>query len=181
MKLARALFSLILIVSGKVFAIKGGYSGGGSDYHQIGYGTAWYIGTKEIPYCIDKTANFGFTVNELQQNFELAVETWKRYIQDRKIQMDLPQENRLNLNFRFTGVCKGNENMRLYFGSEPAEVLEAKKKFEKPYGFAIRESYDLSTGMGKGFIWFAAPGSVFPLAGSTGFPNWSKPFHCHPV
>lgn len=179
MKVAHALTSLALIVSGQAFADAGGYSGGGGDYHQIGFGTAWYIGTKEIQYCIEKTSSFGFTVNELQQNFESAAETWKQYIQDRRIQMDLPQENRLNLNLRYVGKCKGNEDLRLYFGSEPAEVIEAKKKFEKPYAFAIRESYDLPTGMGKGFIWFATPGSVFPLAGDTGFPNWLKPYTLH--
>lgn len=179
MKVAHALVGFALTMSAQAYSHAGGYSGGGGDYHQIGTGTAWYIGTKEIQYCIDKSANFGFTANELQQNFESAAETWKRYIQEKRIQMDLPQENRLNLNLRYAGICKGNEDLRLYFGSEPAEVIEAKKKFEKPYAFAIRESYDLSTGMGKGFIWFATPGSVFPLAGDTGFPNWSKPYTLH--
>ena len=179
MKLAYALLGLTLIGSGKVFSVTGGYSGGGGDIHQIGFGTAWYTGTKEIQYCIEVTTKFGFSAVELQQNFESAAETWKRYILDRRIQTELPQVNRLNLNLRYVGTCKGHEALRLYFGSEPTEVIEAKKKFEKPYALAIRESYDLPTGMGKGFIWFAMPGSVFPLGGDTGFPNWTKPYTLH--
>lgn len=179
MKLAFVFAGLVLNLSGQVFSAAGGYSGGGGDYHQMGYGTAWYIGTKEIQYCIQKDSNFGFSTAELQKNFESAAQTWKKYILNRKIQTQLPLENRLNLNFLYVGDCKGSEDLRLYFGVETNEVIKSKKKFEKPYAFAIRESYDLAAGMGKGFIWFAAPGSVFPKAGDTGFPNWTKPYTLH--
>lgn len=178
MKAASILLVFAFAISTQAFAV-GGYSGGGSDYHEIGTGTAWFIGTKEIPYCIQKSDNFGLSTTEIQQNFDSAVQTWTRYIQDRKIQTTLPREHQLNLNFRYVGACQGTELVRLYFGLEPKEVLEAKKKFEKPYAFAIRESYDLAAGMGKGFIWFAQTGSLFPKAGTTGFPNWTQPYTLH--
>lgn len=172
-------FILIWAFAAQVYAHSGGYSGGGGDHQDIGTGTAWYIGNKKISYCIEKSANFGVGTVDLQQTFEKAAATWRQYILQRHIQMDLPPEHRLNLNFQYQGACQGSENLRLYFGVDSPEVVEAKKKYQKPYALSYRESYDVATGMGKGFIWLAQTGSLFPLAGDTGFPNWTKPFTVH--
>lgn len=169
------LVSLILLCTSSL-ARQGGYSGGGGDYHSIDSGAAWFIGTQQITYCIEASNDFGLTTNEIQQSFENAVGTWKQYIRDRRIHASEPEERRLNLNFSYSAACSGQENLRIYLGVEPNEVLQAKKKFEKPYAFAIRESYDLTTGMAKGFMWFAKSGSLFPGAYAGGFPNWKNPY-----
>ena len=179
MKLKSLIFGMIISLSLQSFSREGGYSGGGGDHRHMGSDSAWFLGTQEIQYCIQRSPKFVKSEAEINSNFISAVQTWKKYIQDRKVHSDVSQEIQLNLNYRFTGNCQGTEDLRLIFGIETAEVQKAKKQFQNPYSFAIRESYDVKNKMGKGFIWFDNEGALFPLAGDVGFPNWSKPYTLH--
>jgi len=161
-------------------ASAGGYSGGGADSHEIGYGAAWFTGKSQISYCIEKSNDFGLSLDEIQKDFDSAAKIWRDYILDRGIQKSYnPAQPELNLNFQYTGRCKGGENLRLYFGVDTPEVVRQKKRYENPYAFVSRESYDLSSGMGKGFAWFAKTGGLYRDAGPVGFPNWTRPYTLH--
>lgn len=165
----------LIISTPTLAASQGGYSGGGGDLHEMNTNAAWFLGQTPITYCIQRSEKFVLAVPEIQKNFEASVTLWKSYIRDRKIHAQEPQDRRLNLNFQYSGACTGTENLKIYLGVENSAVTTAKKKFEKPYAFAIRESYDLDKKMGKGFMWFAEAASIYPKGGS-GFPNWHDPY-----
>jgi hypothetical protein len=167
--------SIGLSIFNPAFAASGGYSGGGGDLHEVGVDSAWYLGQGPVTYCIERSDKFIYSIPEIQKTFEAAANLWKSYIQDRRIHFNEPLDHRLNLNFQYSGACTGLENLRIYLGVENSAVAAAKKKFERPYAFAIRESYDLDKKMGKGFMWFAETASIYPNGGS-GFPNWHDPY-----
>ncbi len=173
-KRTQLIFLMAFSISNLAYA--GGYSGGGADLHLSTLDTAWFLGSKPISYCIEVSTDFGRTREDAQRDFEGAVETWRKYVEQRKIHTSMPNDRNLNLNFQFHGACSGGEQVRLYFGVNTPAVLSAKKKFYKPYAFAIRETYDPQIGFGSGFIWVARSGSLVDSAGTAKFPDWSRTF-----
>lgn len=153
-------------------AFAGGMTSSGGDTHKWGDESAWFLGTTPISYCVDIGPGQKITEAQVLADFRSVVETWKAYYLEREPSLH-PAEHKLNFNFVLER-CQPTTRLKIYVGVDNDETRKAKALFENPFAFAYRSGYDLTSGMGQGFIWFAAdPHRDFAI------PDWSTPYVFH--
>lgn len=155
-----------------VILLAGGGENGGGDFQDEDYGATWFLGEKPIRYCMEVAPDFGTSVTEIAKTIDNAFETWKNYIEERKIHHKLSKTEQPSVHRVFMPKCDGSEDLKFYFGSMNPQLQNIKSHYKNPAGFAHRSSYDRESGRGKGLIWIAPPGSVIP---SKKVPDWTKP------
>jgi hypothetical protein len=144
-------------------AFAGNEMGNGSDYLFPDDGAAWFLGeTKAVSYCIDVASGFPVTANEIDPLIQSAVAQWKQYAVDKKaIRAPLLSKDPGKIAFQFTRQnCAASTDLTFYFGVENERIRTLKERYSRPIAFAARESYDATTGWGKGFVWFALEAAV---------------------
>lgn len=150
--------------------------GGGGDNLTLEDGAAWfYSSAKTISVCTETAAQFGLSAEKTTAEVEKALNTWKEYIQRKKVFSHLDPKVQLTTSFHIESKCNGKEDLKIYFGISNQEVEEAKKKYLQPTAFAQRTSFDHSSMWGRGFIWIANTKSVQLEPFVAGFPDWEKP------
>lgn len=150
----------------------GGMTSSGGDNKNLAWESAWFLGEAPVSYCIEVAPTEKLTADQAKRDFESVVTTWKKYFIERTSGRD--KQYFLNFNFQFES-CRPTTLLKLYVGGDNAEITKAKALYQNPYSIAYRSEYDMKSAMGKGFIWFAPKGSVFP----NGFPDWSLPYTFH--
>lgn len=154
----------------------GGMTSSGGDYKAMDWESAWFLGATPISYCIEIAPTEKLSLAQARNDFESVVKTWQHYRADRRRFQTAGQE--LNFNYKYE-TCASSTQLKIYVGVENEETKRGKSLYQNPYAFSYRSSYDRDAGLGQGFIWLAASGSLFPLAGQNGFPNWSAPSTFH--
>lgn len=163
----------------------GNDQGNGSDNVDFTTPTAWFLGDKEVRYCIDIGSDFGLSRSEALKEIEGAFEVWKKYIISKNINEEILKYNdvreRVNAprikdlkglftRSKYVGICSNAHDLAFYLGVDGDGVTEAKRKYSNPWSFAMQRKYDPVLRWGNGFIWVAKEGHVFP---NLGLPNWS--------
>ena len=166
--------SLLALLSLPIsFAFAGaGSSGGGADLQDYSKSAAWYLGTKPIQYCIQVSSNFGLSENDLRTEVEKTFQTWRTYVQVKKVNQGRPAQDAIVMNLSYQTKCDANTDLRFYFGVDAPEVLKAREGFDNPLAFGYHDGYDYDQGWTKGsaFVWFANSHTVFP---AESFPDWT--------
>lgn len=139
------------------------------DSKDIGYQSAWFLGTRQVRYCYRLAPGFGLSASQVEHYIQAAVKNWRDYIEELKIHAQ-QAEYRPALIYHVLKSCDGSEDISFYLGIQNAEVNDAKTAFMNPTAFAQKTFYDLKKGWGKGFIWVAGPNTVYPKAN---FPDWT--------
>ena len=171
-------FVLIFFIASSVYA--GGITSTGGDDLLASDGSAWFLGTKPIRYCIQKAPDFGPSDDEVREVVSSVFRKWKDYVllkgintpasfenqQSRMPELDYDQynnpsdvvagkaaEKKLALETSFLPTCDNTVDLRFILGLETPEIQLAKKDFSHPIAFANRTVYDAEIGWGKGYIW----------------------------
>ena len=160
------LFALFIVFQSSIVFAFLHETGNGEDRLPMDFGSAWFVGSSQITYCIESTHDFGISKERAATEVRSVIEKWKKYTSDRKVHSKSDM-HKLNFNYKYTIDCEGSESLTIYLGVENPRVLKAKKRFYNPTAFAHREFYDSKIGMGKGFIWLSQPNPNHP-------PGWSK-------
>ncbi len=157
--------SLLALVLGSPVAKAGGAEGsGGSDYFRPL--RAWFLSldsSKRIQGCYEVAPNFGVSEQELHGMVLQAFKTWGQYIERKQISSHLaPNSMRIISALDLTPVCDGNEDLKVYFGTDDMKVVKAKVQYYKPFGFVeLNSDEQPQKHWSPGFIWIANNGSVF--------------------
>lgn len=143
-----------------VFA-NGGIGSGGGDLKSAEENSAWFTGNRTVVFCSHVAPDFGYSEGRLSELIIKSVETWKDYSLTKLTLAKRPIEFRTPFEYFAADKTQNNPNpdcdLTFYFGEENPEVREAMRQYLNPLSFAQRTSYDVSTGWGKGFIWFRNP------------------------
>lgn len=142
--------------------------GTGSDNVEIDYQSAWFLVPNQVRYCLSIDPKFSKYEKDIPELVANALVDWRTVI-EANVNTDHSSLQALNLSTQFQQVtqCDDSTDLTFYFGGDHKRVMTQRVKFRNPTAFAYRESYDLHTLRGKGFIWIAANGDV-----GTSFPNW---------
>ncbi len=154
----------------------GGMTSSGGDTKSMDWESAWFLGATPISYCIEIAPTEKLSLTQAKADFESVVKTWKSYRIDR-MRRETPGKE-LNFNFQFE-TCSAATQLKIYVGVTNAEINRGKILYQNPYAFSYRTTFDRTSGLGQGYIWLAPSGSVYPLGGVNGFPNWSGPATFH--
>jgi hypothetical protein len=149
----------------------GGMDSGGGDLFSADQGAAWFLGDREVKYCLEVSSDFGESPANLKDLVEGSFQQWFTYLNERSTKSGVSTEGLpIAQKRRLLRTCDGTQDLSFYFGVTSAEIEKAKARFSSPVAFAHRIAYDLDQGWGSGFIWIARNGGV-----STRFPDWSRP------
>ena len=191
-KLIRGLLLILILLASTEFygaghpsgGKKGGDSSGGTDLVDQSDGSAWFLGTQAINYCVVTSNDFGISNDAAKASLTKALQIWKKYILTNRLgyavgTSPIPGEKpsveflvpkTLALKY-VEQACDGKEDLKFYFGGTNPEIETAKLKRVNPTGFVSRSSYDLNNTWSKGFLWIAPGFSVEP---ENRFPDWNK-------
>jgi hypothetical protein len=154
----------------------GSSSAGGADDFRVS--SAFFLGraslSTPLTTCYEAADDFGIPAPELGVMVREAFEQWATYIEQKKLTL-VPSSTRIRMRMELRAGCRGDENLKVYFGTEQEEVLRYRSQFTKPFGFAqLTQEYQTTTWPeteGKGFVWIAPTGWVDPVAR---IPSWSS-------
>jgi hypothetical protein len=75
-------------------------------------------------------------------------------------------------------ACQGNEDLTFKLGTLDTQDRAEISKHVRPASFALRQSYDIKKGWGKGFIWVAPIGFLneSDQSGETQYPDWRRSY-----
>jgi hypothetical protein len=144
-----------LVAFGTQVYAEGGNSSGGGDRPPPETGSAWFLGTRSVRYCLDVSADFGLTRAEAQIAVSGAISVWQEYLSSAHVLDGIPPEMHIDLNFVAIGRCDGSQDLEFLLGVSNERVETARTAYFNPGFFVQRESYDLQKGWGKGFVWVA--------------------------
>ncbi len=163
-----------------VHAAAGTESSGGTEFYQPT--GAWFKSLnadRKIRTCVLISDDFGVErqgSDGAQATLQLAFKKWGDYLLEKRIQK-FPVNN-INDGYFFNtelemldtcGAGEQTEDLRVYLGFKDEQVLAAKSKFTKPYGFVSLSSNSSSHHKWQqGFIYIATPSEIAPA------PAWSK-------
>ena len=169
---------LIIIFFSSLSYAQGTSGSGGNDLVPDGAYDAWFTGNGTIRYCIEMSPKFGTELSFAEMQIEQAFLTWQDYIIRKKVNERTYYDGSPALIAIVSAKmerCDGTEDLHFYLGSENEQVTNEKKRYFNPDGLAKRESYDLKTGWGKGFIWIASAGTISKEYESPGsYPVWTS-------
>lgn len=118
----------------------------------------WFLGKGLINTCVISSKDYFLPKGVLMDHVGRALARWRTYVDAKQVIKSWPKDKPfLNFDFKISATCKGNEDVKFYFGTGDAAVQEIQKKFTNPSALSHLESYDQKTGRGKGFIWINHP------------------------
>jgi len=101
------------------FAYAGHERGNGLDFNVLSEHTVWFSGTEAVPYCIEIENDLEISEGFVREQFINALRTWQNYASERVA------NPHIQINFNLVELlsgCDGSENLRIVFGSAPAEL-----------------------------------------------------------
>src|SRR5688572_20614482 len=141
--------------------------GGGGDTSPLAH-SAWFAdGGKPVSYCVQVSKDFGVDEIEAKKIIVKVMQKWESYLSHKKI------NHKIVLKYDDPVPCDGNQELAFYLGVRNPEVEKYIVSYNNPAAFSERTDYKIWKKRGKGFIWLAASGKVFPGK----FPKWAKPGH----
>ena len=101
-----------------------------------------------------------------------SFQKWETYLREKKLTFG-PETILIHTKTDLRPACKGDEDLKFYFGTEDEAVKNARAKFSHPFGFSelTTPGDALQPEWGRGFIWIAGNNSVFP---KENIPTWSS-------
>ena len=159
-------------------ASAGNEMGNGVDPKSPDSGAAWFLGDRSIRYCYEAAANFGVQSDAIEHELDATVRQWNDYIEAKHLRPRQGAALTLDTNFSRQSACDGKEDLKFYFGVSSPAIVAAKitEGLINPLAFAHREAYDQVRGWGRGFIWVASSGAVYPP-----YPQWERPSALHGI
>ncbi len=104
---------------------------------------------------------------------ERSLKRWQDYFQIKKI-VPKPSDNTPNVNFKFSGKCKGDEALVIHLGTGPIfgglQDLKAVQRLNYPAAYINKTHMTRDLKWGKGYVRLVASNYY-----GNGFPDWSKP------
>src|SRR4051812_32613636 len=91
-----------------VFA--GGVSGGGGDLPAPGTGSAWFLGSGSVHYCVSIAPDFGIDETLARAQIASALEKWTKYIDAKQVNSHRDARYHLSTRFEFKPACNGTED-----------------------------------------------------------------------
>lgn len=154
------LFLLVAVASVIGMGIYGNEHGSGGDSKPPEYGSAWFLGSdKTIKVCTESSTEFYLKKEEIDQAIVDGFDIWAKYFVDKKLPIQFSYNTKKETPtflYQILAACDGTEDLKIYLGINTDEVEKAKLEFVNPLAFSHRSTYDMVTGWGKGFIWFAS-------------------------
>ena len=165
------LAALGIIFSPSGLDARGGVDiGNGGDRLPAHYDTGWFIGSERtIEICIDSADNFPISKELIANSISQSFAKWIDYIEEKGVyqksfiyESEEDTETASALKFaskiKIALLCRGTEDLTFYFGRTNTEIERNLRRYTDPISFVARQSYNLRTGWGKGFVWINATG-----------------------
>lgn len=166
--------ALIFEVSAKPAKKGGGSSSIGADTYDGRLQTGWFYGSKPITTCYNSLSSFGVNQKDLQSLIQRSLKRWQDYFR-RQVYLDQKRtELSPNLNFKFHGKCKGDEDLVFYFGAGPIfgniQDLKSIQTLKAPMAYVNKTHMRRDLKWSKGYIRFINHGEY-----GENYPDWKKP------
>jgi len=154
----------------------GGSSSIGADSYDARLYTAWFYGKDPIKTCYNSLGSFGVSNKVVETAILRSLQTWKDYFKNKVLLSDAKNtdaDTLANLNFRFSGKCKGNEDLVLFFGAGPifgnVQDLKMVQTLQSPLAYVNKTHMRRNLKWSKGYIRFISHGEY-----GEDFPNWKN-------
>lgn len=118
----------------------------------------WFIGNKEVSYCVVKTDQFSQKVEDAVLEVKSAFREWEKTIVSFKqrpmqIRLEDGKRKKLSTSFVYASDCNEQVDLTVYLGGKPAEVEEIIKGHSRYVSIARQTEFNTATGRAKGIIW----------------------------
>lgn len=167
----------LILETASAFSKRGGGSSSiGADGHDVRLYTAWFYGTRPIVTCYNALKDFGLSNREIEAAIKRSIQTWKDYFKKKVFRNEAANrsDSLPNVNFKFHGKCKGDEDLVLFFGAGPIfgniQDLKAAQTLQSPLAYANKTHMRRDLKWSKGYIRFLKHGEY-----GENFPNWKNP------
>lgn len=152
----------------------GGWTGTGGNFH-LHESNIWYMGNKEIPYCIGRANDYPLSEIELTRLVNQSFSQWKQFfnhygmlnkninVNNGKFSVQFPDFKNRSINFNFKKVectldAKGEiqeikNGLVFLFGVSNSVVLKNQSTAHTQLGVSLRKLYDHKNYVSTGFIW----------------------------
>lgn len=151
---------------------KGSSSSIGTDAIDVRVQSAWFYGNDPIVTCYQRLETFGIKDGEAVKSIERSLARWRDYFSKKKIAPKVTEQTP-NLNFKFIGKCKGDENLVIHLGTGPIfgglQDLKAVQRLNYPAAYINKTHMTRDLKWGKGYIRLVAANYY-----GNNFPDWSK-------
>ncbi len=152
---------------------KGSSSSIGTDAIDARVQTAWFYGQAPVKTCYQRLETFGVSERESVKVIERSLARWREYFAFKKI-VPSPTVETPNFNFKFSGKCKGDEDLVLHLGTGPIfgglQDLKAVQRLNYPAAYINKTHMTRDMKWSKGYLRLVAGGYY-----GNSFPDWSKP------
>jgi hypothetical protein len=150
---------LLLLLAPAIARAEGGMTSGdlgeSASKDKSEFPQPWFVGEKEVTYCIDRGDDFSASLDEAREDIGTAVGDWGQTLSQIP-QAPLPGKGKIASRYREV-PCGEEHELTFYLGKQPPEVVEAlaKEKYA-PAALSHVTGYDPGTGRARGFVWLAA-------------------------
>lgn len=160
-----------LIFSTNSWSGANGWSGNGGDT-RLQSDNIWNLGAKPVHYCIEKSDEYPFSTNELNELVEESFKDWVQFL--KKYQLDQNKvlaktrfqqvigleegiPNKISTNYVRKEKCQAKTDIKFLFGKKNQVIQDHQNHgdLELNYGLAIRPGYNHESFRNGGYIWIA--------------------------
>jgi len=137
----------------------GGIDSGGGSIPNATDGAAWFLEESENPKtidaCLDLASNFGMSKKEVEATIDWAFKEWSDYVVKKNVNSNAVRPAQTPKDFRPAtklnlSSCTSNTDLRFVIGKDPNAQFKVSRN---QLGLAHRDSYDLNSLWGKGYVW----------------------------
>lgn len=128
---------------------------------------------QKITLCYELSPKFGVPAGEIEADLRSAFSEWAAYIEAKDLHYAVwtGSAGIVGKLGEVRSSCKGNEDLRVYFGVEHPDVTKFRPRFLNPYAFSAITESSADGLWNKGLLWVAGPGVV---DSNKGIPTWNK-------
>lgn len=166
---------LISEATSKAVLRSGGVVGVGGDVIDERKLSAWFYGGQPIITCYARSKKFGLSDQQVEQSIKRVIRKWQDYFVSKNLDK-ISSKNKINVNYAFKGKCKGEEDLRLYFGTGPIfgnlRDLKAAQTLSSPVAYINKTYINRDLKWSRGYIRLVDQGYYF--AEKNPLPNWKK-------
>lgn len=124
---------------------------GGGDYIDPIYISAWFYGGAPIKTCRSLGYNFGMSEAQVDISIRNVLQFWKKYFAKNPKALRSDVGHPINVNFEYSGACRGNEDFVFFLGSGPIFGNLRDLRFSQFYRMPV--AYPNKTHVGTDLTW----------------------------
>ncbi len=172
------------LILNQEYLVAGSFIGNGADKLPYNHNAAWFLGYRDVRYCVVIDPNFSVGKNLFEYESDIVIldmleevfKQWKDYAVRKgyynisNIAYYMNPAPPIAFGSIALDDCDGTEDLTFYFGTINKQISKDMAIYLQPVAFPKRTQWNEQLSWGKGYIWIA-PNNYW----SENYPNWERP------